>query len=284
MQKETPPKRRTISYFRHLVQDYDQAVASILDNFSNEMRLWQDDASQNKQSGIINKLFDANSEPFNHTNSHFNVFEMGSLMELGDRIVIPALRYLIHKISKEFDKNEPTLLIFDESFLFFKHPLLRSRIIEWVKTVRKFNVAVIFATQELEDLFNHSELRSALKTNCATKIFLPNRQALSEDIYTQYKAMDLNDKQISLIAHALKGEYFYFSELGNRRFTLDLATNQASYALLAKTSNADIKDARAIKANYSDDEFAYHWLEKQKVDPDVLVMWRRFYQQLNNKD
>jgi len=200
------------------------------------------------------------------------VFEMSKLMELGDRVIIPALRYLIHIVSKQFDSCEPTLLIFDESFLFFKHPLFRERIIEWVKTMRKFNVAIIFASTEIADLFKYDDLRSALKTNCATKIFLPNRKALTDDIFTQYKSMGLNEKQIELIAHGVKGEYFYMSDLGTRKFTLDLNRDQATFAYVAKTSSEDIKKAIRLKKEKTE-EFGYQWLQVNGIAEDKQELW-----------
>ena len=277
MQQETPVERRTISYFRHLVQDYAREVANVLDGFSSESR--NDYTMSN--TGFINKIFDASDDVVNLDQSRFTVFEMAKLMEQGDRVIIPALRYLIHTISKRFDSGEPTLMIFDESFLFFKHELFRDRIIEWIKTVRKFNVAIVFATSELTDLLKYDDLRSALKTNCATKIFLPNRRATNPDIYVQYKSMDLNQKQIELIAMSRRGEYFYTSDLGNRKFTLDLDEKQATYAFVARTSQQDVKQAMALKQQDKKD-FAYHWLNACNVAVTKQDQWREYFKQLNN--
>ncbi|HLX53617.1 MAG TPA: hypothetical protein VKR58_06735, partial [Aquella sp.] len=191
--------------------------------------------------------------------SKFNVFEMGNLMQQGDRVIIPALKFLIHTISKQFDTGEPTLVVFDESFLFFKHFLFREKIIEWIKTVRKFNVAIIFATQEIADLFAYKDLLSTLKTNCATKIFLPNPLALTEDVFAEYKSMDLNEKQISLIAHGYKGEYFYVSSLGRRKFSLDLSQTLLTFNFTARTSANDINQAIRLKQEDSKN-FITNWL------------------------
>ena len=275
MQRETSVNRRTLSYFRHLVQDYDKGVASVLDSFSQEQRgVYNEDLPN---LGFISKIFDANNDSLSLSKSRFNVFEMGRLMEQGERVLIPAIRYLIHTISKQLDSAEPTLIVFDECFLFFKHLLFRERIIEWIKTVRKFNVAIVFATQELADLFKYDDLRSSLKTNCATKIFLPNRKAVTDEISMQYQSMDLNLKQIELIAHGMQGEYFYFSELGNRRFSLELNKEQATFAFTAKTSQAHILQAIKIKQQYPNN-FAYHWLNACGVDESLRQQWLKYFQ------
>ncbi|MCC2624521.1 MAG: virB4 1 [Burkholderiales bacterium] len=256
MCQDTPKERRTLSYFRHLVQDYDQAVSSVLDSFCQEKKLAHDTAAN---SGFIAKIFDGGSQDFSLEQSKFNVFEMGNLMQAGDRVIIPALKFLVHSVSKQFDTCLPTLIVFDESFLFFRHFLFREKIIEWVKTARKFNVAIIFATQEIADLFNYKDLLSALKTNCSTKIFLPNPQALTEDIFAQYKSMDLNEKQINLIAHSYRGEYFYVSTLGRRKFSLDLSESPLTFNFTARTSLADINLAIRIKEQ-DNKNFIKKWL------------------------
>ena len=270
MRQETTINRRTLSYFRHLVQDYDKAVAMVLDNFSQESRNIY--TGELPKLGFIAKIFDANENMLNFNQNRFNVFEMGALMEQGDRVIIPAIRYLIHIISKQFDTTEPTLIVFDESFIFFKHQLFRERIIEWIKTVRKFNVAIVFATQELADFFKYSDLASAIKINCATKIFLPNKKAVVPDISEQYRLMDLNDKQISLIASGNRGEYFYFSELGNRKFSLELNEDQATFAYVARNSQTDINNALSIYSKFPK-QFGYHWLEYCKVSDKLATQW-----------
>lgn len=240
-------ERRTLEYYRLLVQDYDKTVSTILENFTNSFN-----------NGFVNKLFNGHRDLLTNSDN-FTVFEMGKLMNLGERIIIPALKYLIHTISKSFDSNYPTLLVFDESFIFFNHDIFRAKIIEWIKLVRKFNVAIIFATHELMDFFRYEELLSTIKSNCATKIFLGNKLALTSETYNCYKSMDLNDKQIATIANMNKGEYFYFSELGKRKFTLELNKNQITYAFTARTSNEDIKNAKLLYLN-DKEHFIENWI------------------------
>ena len=77
--------------------------------------------------------------------------------------------------------------------------------------------------------------------------------------------MDLNDKQINLIAHGLKGEYFYFSELGNRKFNLDLTGTTITFNFTARTSGQDIKLAIDLKSKHKE-RFAVHWLKAHGVN------------------
>jgi type IV secretion system protein VirB4 len=259
MRSEISKDRRNISYFRYLVHDYDQLVAGVLNEFSSELSLSD---VFNDKSGFISRIFDATTNKFDNNNS-FTVFEMSRLIELGDRIIVPALSYLIYVINKKVMHNRPTLIVFDESFIFFKHELFRTKIIEWLKTMRKFNVAIIFATQELEDLFQYPDLISSLKNNCATKIYLPNPRATSSGLQEKYLDMGLNTKQVSLLANMLRGEYFYTSNLGNKKFNLNIDSTQLVYAFVARTSNDDINHAREIYNNDSKN-FITNWYDYSK--------------------
>ena len=77
-------------------------------------------------------------------------------------------------------------------------PLFASRIREWLKTLRKKNVAVVFATQSLADIAE-SAIAPAIIESCPTRIFLPNPRALEPTQSEAYRRFGLNDTQIRLI-------------------------------------------------------------------------------------
>ena len=72
-------------------------------------------------------------------------FEMEELMH-SPAAVQAVLRYLFARFDERFD-GAPTLLILDEAWLFLDEPAFAARIRAWLKTLRKKNVSVIFATQ-----------------------------------------------------------------------------------------------------------------------------------------
>ena len=65
--------------------------------------------------------------------------------------IAPALTYLFDRLEERFNGN-PTLLLLDEAWLFLDNPMFSGRIRDWLKTLRKKNVSVIFATQSLSDV------------------------------------------------------------------------------------------------------------------------------------
>ena len=155
-------------------------------------------------------------------------FEMNYLMNYMPQAVVPVLTYLFHKLEQRFD-GRPTMIILDEAWHFFSHPLFARQIKDWLKTLRKKNVSVLFATQSLADLID-TPLLHTLAESCPTRIFMPNKKVNDEKIQEQYRQFGLNDKQIEIIATALpKCEYYCQSDLGNRKFELGLGPSGIAF-------------------------------------------------------
>src|SRR3546814_15789768 len=86
-----------------------------------------------------------------------------------------VLRYLFARFDERFD-GAPTLLILDEAWLFLDEPSFAARIRQWLETLRKKNVSVIFAAQSLADI-KDSSIAPAINESCPSRIFLPHPQA-----------------------------------------------------------------------------------------------------------
>jgi type IV secretion system protein VirB4 len=147
-------------------------------------------------------------------------FETEALMGQAG-VVAPVLTYLFHRLEARFD-GRPTLLILDEAWIFLDHPLFAARIREWLKTLRKKNVAVLFATQSLADIADSSIAPSIIES-CPQRILLPNERAIEPQSRAAYARFGLNERQIELIARATpKRQYYLQSARGNRLFDLGL--------------------------------------------------------------
>lgn len=149
-------------------------------------------------------------------------FETEALMGQAG-VVAPVLTYLFHRLEERFD-GRPTLLILDEAWIFLDHPLFAARIREWLKTLRKKNVAVLFATQSLADIAD-SSIAPAIIESCPQRILLPNDRAIEPQSRAAYERFGLNDRQIELIARATPKRHYYLqSTRGNRLFELGLGS------------------------------------------------------------
>ncbi|QJU60170.1 conjugal transfer protein TrbE [Sphingomonas sp. AP4-R1] len=136
-------------------------------------------------------------------------------------VVAPVLTYLFHRLEERFD-GRPNLLILDEAWIFLDHPLFAARIREWLKTLRKKNVAVLFATQSLADIAG-SSIAPAIIESCPQRILLPNDRAIEPQGREAYARFGLNDRQIEIVSRATpKRQYYLQSARGNRLFELGL--------------------------------------------------------------
>jgi type IV secretion system protein VirB4 len=187
--------------------------------------------------GACGRLLDADQDRLG--TADVQGFEMEDLMH-GRTAVLPVLSYLFRRLEDRFE-GAPTLLVLDEAWVFLDDPAFASRIREWLKTLRKRNVSVIFATQSLADV-QTSGIAPAIIESCASRIFLPNPQAAEPQLRATYAGFGLNDRQIAIIAHAQpKRDYYYQSRLGNRLFDLDLGP-----VALAFAATGTPEDQRAI--------------------------------------
>jgi type IV secretion system protein VirB4 len=128
-------------------------------------------------------------------------------------------------------------LIIDEGWLALDDEGFAGQLREWLKTLRKKNASVIFATQSLSDI-DGSAIAPAIIESCQTRLLLPNERAIEPQITAIYRRFGLNDRQIEIIARAMpKRDYYCQSRRGNRLFELGLS--DVALALCAASSKTD---------------------------------------------
>jgi len=204
--------------------------------------------------GAHGKLLDADHDRLG--TAGVQGFEMEELMT-SRAAVLAVLHYLFARLEERFD-GAPTLLILDESWLFLDDPVFAARIRQWLKTLRKKNVSVVFATQSLADI-KDSTIAPAIIESCASRIFLPNPQAIEPQISTIYEGFGLNSRQIQIVANAEpKRDYYYQSRLGNRLFDLDLGSVALAFA--GASTPQDQRDIDRVLRDAGASGFAGAWL------------------------
>lgn len=210
-------------------------------------------------SGPWGNMLDADKEHLG--SASVQAFETEGL--IGSAAAPAVLSYLFHRIEISLT-GKPTLIIIDEGWLALGDTGFGATLREWLKTLRKKNASVIFATQSLSDI-DGSELAPALIESCPTRIYLPNDRALEPQITQIYRRFGLNDRQIEIIAHsAPKRDYYAQSAIGNRLF--DLGLGPVALAFCAASSKSDHCDIQQILDAHGADDFAQHWLEHRDLD------------------
>jgi len=209
--------------------------------------------------GPYGRLLDAESEHLG--SADVQAFEIEGLVGTG---AAPAvLSYLFHRIGDRLD-GRPTLLIIDEGWLALDDDAFAEQLREWLKTLRKKNASVIFATQSLSDI-DGSTIAPAIIESCPTRLLLPNERAIEPQITAIYRRFGLNDRQIEILARATpKRDYYCQSRRGNRLFELGLA--QVGLALCAASSKSDQALISEIFAEHDREGFLAAWLRARGVE------------------
>lgn len=105
-------------------------------------------------------------------------FDMTALLE-NPRLRTPCMMYLFHRIDERLD-GHPTMILIDEGWKALDDEVFAARIRDWLKTLRKRNALVGFATQSARDALD-SRIATALVEQTATMVFMPNPRARAED-------------------------------------------------------------------------------------------------------
>lgn len=208
--------------------------------------------------GPFGRLLDAESEALG--TADFQAFETEGL--IGSAAAPAVLAYLFHRIEARLD-GRPSLIIVDEGWLALDDATFGSQLREWLKTLRKKNASVIFATQSLADI-DGSDIAPAIVESCPTRIFLPNERAFEPQIAATYRSFGLNDRQIEIVARATpKRDYYCQSRRGNRLFALGLG--DVALAFTAASSKADHAAIDAILEKHGRNGFVAAWLARRDL-------------------
>lgn len=229
---ESPRPQRTLTGLSILVQDNE--IKRALHPYTIQ--------------GAHGALLDAKSDSLSL--GRWIAFEMEELMQ-SKGAVMPVLAYLFHRLEQRFAASAPTLLVLDEAWLFLDHPAFAAKIREWLKVLRKKNVSVVFATQSLADV-DASPIVATIKEACLTKIYLPNANALNDDIAAIYAKFGLNERQLRILQHARpRRDYYLTSPDGNRLFDLGLGPLALAYC---GATSAEVQAlAKIIQRGHPDD-------------------------------
>lgn len=191
--------------------------------------------------GPMGFLLDADEDTLK--TGRFQVFEIGNLMNLGDKNALPVLEYIFHRIETSLD-GSPTILPIDEAWLALQHPVFRAKIREWLKVLRKANVAVGLATQSISDA-SQSGILDVIAEACPTKIFLANPAAADDSSRQLYESLGLNSRQIDIIASLTpKQDYYMVQPHGRRVFQLGLGRTALRW--VGVSSKELIQDLRRL--------------------------------------
>lgn len=224
------------------------------------------------------KLLDATLDDLEE--GYLQTFEMSWLLNQKPQIYLPVLLHLFNEIEARVEEaTHPTLIILEEAWLYLSHPAFSQKIRDWLKTLRKKNARVVFASQSLSDLYDPTtqsltQTTAAILESTPTKVYLPNI-CLDEEVRYLYKKMGLRTRQIEIIERIgiPKKHYYLSTPQGNRLIELGLEDSMSlSFLGLSKEKSKALIEC--IKANPN--TWLRVWLLKeghQSLVEELLPPW-----------
>lgn len=217
-------KQMLVIAINSIVQQKNRSLSELLPHIQDEnIKLA---LKQYTKHGSLGGILDGSYNSINPNN--ITTFELQALLNMGEKNIIAVMTFLFYWIEKQLD-NSPSLIVLDECWIILIRSWFKDKFLEWLKTLRKMNCAVVFATQSLSDFTDNAKTFSNILEACATKIFLPNSNAMQKGtdkligLYELYTSFGLNNAQISIIQNAIpKQEYFISSKLGSRLISFEL--------------------------------------------------------------
>jgi type IV secretion system protein VirB4 len=176
------PSLRRLSHFRELLAGNRRPQPGDL---AHRLDAWT-------SAGEYGWLFDNQTDQLDLSAKTLG-FDMTALLE-SPRLRTPVMMYLFHRIEERLD-GTPTMILIDEGWKALDDEVFAARIRDWLKTLRKRNALVGFATQSARDALD-SRISTALVEQTATMIFMPNARARAEDYC---EGFGLTDHELDVI-------------------------------------------------------------------------------------
>ncbi|HEV7672630.1 MAG TPA: DUF87 domain-containing protein [Thermoanaerobaculia bacterium] len=174
-------------------------------------------------------------------------WELQHLLSAADPFKIPVLLALFRSVERRLT-GRPTLLILEEAWSALLHAKFRSKLLAWLRTLRKLNASVVLATQSLTQLAG-TDAQEIFEA-APTRLLLPNPEALHGS-RALYERLGLRAHEIALLATATKKrDYVFVSPEGTR--LIDLGLGPTALAFLTPPSGVTpieaLRRARALEA------------------------------------
>jgi type IV secretion system protein VirB4 len=197
-------------------------------------------------------LFDNRDDELDFDNRVIG-FDMTELLE-DRRLRTPVLLYLFHRIEDRLD-GAPTMILIDEAWKALDDPMFAARIRNWMKTLRKRNAMIGFATQSAADALD-SSIASAIVEQTATAIFMPNNKAREEHYCTGF---GLSAQELDFIRSLPAHSHCFLVRQANRSVVarLDLGGMPDLLTVLSGRESS-VRRLDELRASVGDDPAAWY--------------------------
>ncbi|TCQ74731.1 type IV secretion system protein VirB4 [Ochrobactrum sp. BH3] len=183
---DLPREQRSISALRTFLNNTDS------DGIAARLRRWE-------KSGPLGWVFDNDDDDIG-IGAQFLGYDMTDFLE-NEEIRKPMMSYLFHRIVQLIDGRR-IIIVIDEFWLALMDESFRDFAQNRLKTIRKQNGLMLFATQSPRDALN-SPIAHTIIEQCPTQIFFPNVKADHDDYVGGFK---LTEREFELLGRELSRE------------------------------------------------------------------------------
>lgn len=195
---ELPSEHRRLSVLSELLRGHERQHGNSL---ANRISMWH---GQGERSWLFDNVEDT-LELGNRTIG----FDLTSILD--DPISrTPWLMYIFHKINGLLDGSK-VMIMLDEGWKLLDDPEFSQRIKDWLKTIRKQNGIVGFATQSARDAIE-SQVGDSIIEQSPTQIFLPNARASAQDYCDGF---GLSQHELEIIRELSPSSHCFLLRHGN---------------------------------------------------------------------
>ncbi|MEF0941615.1 VirB4 family type IV secretion/conjugal transfer ATPase [Rhizobium sp. BR 362] len=247
---DLPREQRSIGALRTFLNNTDpEGVAA-------KLRRWE-------RGGPLGWVFDNEADDIG-IGARFLGYDMTDFLD-NEEIRAPLMAYLFHRIEQLIDGRRIIIVIDefwralqDESFL----DLAQNKL----KTIRKQNGLMLFATQSPRDAIN-SPIAHTIIEQCPTQVFLPNPRGDRADYVDGFK---LTEREFELLSRELSLESRRFIvKQGHNSVVAELKLNgfDDELAILSgRTINVELADAIRAELGTSQDDWLRIFQQKRRME------------------
>lgn len=239
-------ERRTIGALRTFLNNTDpEGIAA-------RLRRWE-------RGGPLGWVFDNDADEIG-IGAKFLGYDMTDFLD-NEEIRTPLMAYLFHRVEQLIDGRR-IIIVIDEFWKVLADEGFRDLAQNKLKTIRKQNGLMLFATQSPRDAIN-SPIAHTIIEQCPTQVFMPNSRGSRADYVDGFK---LTEREYELVARELSNESRRFivkqghnsvvAELNLSGFDDELAV------LSGRTANVELADT--IRSQTGDDPEAWLPLFQQQ--------------------
>jgi type IV secretory pathway VirB4 component len=184
-------------------------------------------------------------------------FEIGGLLK-HPLALNPLCSYMSFIGDSKASPTRPLLELYDEAHAVMMAPFDK-RIGERVRTARRDNITVGFASQNMRD-FSQSSIADTLLDNCPNRFILPDPELTSNAAVPILRGFGLSDGHIRRTASARPNRQYAYQRKGGEFVIIDLELMEVGLALCTTTNSQWVTIANETLETFGRQHFLYGFL------------------------